>query len=105
MDSQSFLIQVELKELAIDNLQRSHNCDQTEVAAGFYPPSLKFRITYEYERDGAYKRKPHTVSLTGSDDIGEVSFGIDVFERPTTELGMCICQHNYYYNLLMVYVY
>ena len=81
-----------MKELATDNLQQSHRCDQTEVAAGLYPPSLKFRITYEYEIKDDYKRRPHTVSLTGSDSFREVSFGIDVFERPTTELGMCICQ-------------
>ena len=82
-----------MKELATDNLQQSHRCDKTEVAAGLYPPSLQFRITYEYERNATYARRPHKVFLTGSDNFGKVSFGIDVFERPTTELGMCICQH------------
>ena len=74
----------------MDNLQQSHRCDQTEVAAGLYPPSLQFTITYEYERNATYAQRPHKVFLTGSDS--EVSFRIVVFERPTTEMGMCICQ-------------
>ena len=87
-----FVFQVELKALAIENVEQSHKCDQTEMAAGLYPPSLKFRITYEYERNYTHRRRAHMVSLTGCDKESEVTFGIDILEQPATESGPGMCR-------------
>lgn len=90
---QSFLIQVKSKELDVENVQPPDKCDQTEMNCGLYPPSLKFSITYECEKDDTHKRRPHTVSVTGCGIEGNVSFRIIVFEPPTLPSGVLFCCH------------
>ena len=68
---------------------------------GIYPPSLKFKITYEYEMQEGHRRRRHNVCVTGCDKADEVTFDIDVFEPPDTpgmvlvsvcmRMQMCVC--------------
>lgn len=65
-----------------------------EMHEGIYPPSMKFKITYDYVMGDNHKRRTHTVSVAGIGEADEVIFGIDVFEPPDTPLGMmhaCVC--------------
>lgn len=62
-----------------------------EMNKGIYPPSLKFKITYNYGKNETHKRMAHKVSVTGCDEEDEVAFKIDVYEPPTTPLGVYVC--------------
>lgn len=61
------------------------------MGAGLYPPSLKFRITYEHGRNYTHRQKPHKVSLTVCDKESKVAYGIDILEQPSTESGPGMC--------------
>lgn len=61
------------------------------MIVGIYPPSLKFKINYDYGKNEKHRQRQHTVLLMGCDEEEEVRFETIVFEPPASPLGVCVC--------------